>query len=81
MSPSLMGLLNITTSRASSKAADENPYMFDTSGFETIAIRMTQLGFAEKMTVAAKMLAVEKAMVMENCDSDKLTSTLKPTTV
>jgi hypothetical protein len=29
-----MLLLNVTSSRAFSKAADENPYMFDTSGFE-----------------------------------------------
>ncbi len=43
-------------------------------------MRMTLLGCAEEMTAAAKMPAVETAMVMEDCDSDKLMSMLKPTT-
>ncbi len=80
MTPNLMRLLNITSSRASSNAADENLYMFDTSGFETAAIRMTLPRCAEEMTAAAKMLAVETVIVMEDYDSDKLTSRLKPTT-
>jgi hypothetical protein len=79
MSPNLMQLLNITSSRASSKAADENTFMFDTSEFETTAMRMTPPGCAEEMTAAAKMPAVKTAMVFEDHDSDKLTSMLKPT--
>jgi hypothetical protein len=63
-----------------SKAADENPYMFDTSRFETTAIRMTLLGCAEETMVAAKMPAVKTEIVMEDCDSEELTSMLKPTT-
>ena len=34
MSPNLMRLLNITSSMASSRAADENPYLLETSSFE-----------------------------------------------
>jgi hypothetical protein len=80
MSPNLMQLFNITSSRASSKAADEKPYMFDTSGFETTAMRMTLPECTEETMAAVKMPAVETVMVTEDCDSDNLTSTLKPTT-
>ncbi len=80
MSPNLMWLLNITSSRASSKAADEKLYMFDTSGFEMTAMRMTLPEWAEETTAAVKMPAVDTSIVMEERDSDKLTSTLKPTT-
>jgi len=34
MSPNLMQLLNITSSMASSRAADESPYLPETSSFE-----------------------------------------------
>jgi hypothetical protein len=80
MSPNLMQLLNITSSRVSSKAADDNAYMFDTFWFETTLMRMTLPECAEETTTAAKMMAVETAIAMEVRDSDKLTSTLKPTT-
>jgi hypothetical protein len=81
MSPNLIWLLIIASSRASSKAADENPYMSDTSESKTTAMRMTLLGCTEETMVVAKMQAMEKAMVIEDHDSDEPTSMLKPTTV